>query len=1131
MNFSSVTPSAFMAIQNLNIAELAKCSTCEIRPLLPCLVRMSLLPPLDGTKSWMDGRKQLLSILAGIEVVNNIVSLLQVSFHELEVDVKKEQQLRQKVGYTAQDSAQFHSLPNGVVMGFERADVVSKVRVVLSELFYLQAQISEQAVQPSVQKSSNEVIIKKSELFDNNIYLEEIADIICVALAELPSLLNLQDVIETLMYVNNGGRIICWVVANMPDCFRETVTSLITNGDEETPEGKLRLAVLCELCEMNPCQALTTRTICVEQTKMPSLMLKLSLKDPQNLVAFVSGLLLGNDQNIRAFFALYVRTSQKRKGDALNILRDELLKQLQHIVVFSHNFHLPEEHVVQSAALLRLYCALRGISGIKFSDEEILYLIQLIILKPPPTPAGMRFASLGLCMLIACPSLVANQGIEAKIIEWIQWLIKEETYFESASDTSASFGEMLLLMAIHFHSNQLTHICELACSTLGMKFPLRPNTISRMKYIFTQEIFTEQVVAAHAIKVPVTMNLNATIPGYLPVHCIHQLLKSRAFSKHKVPIKNWIYKQICNSVTPLHPVLPALIEVYVNSVILPNQKSPVEHTHKALSEQEIQHIFQNISFSNNEKNSKQHTSTENEQKFKDSSNQLEEAINNNTNLTPQLLLLYYLLLYEDVRLSNMVNIISSGRQVKCYSNEFLSELPIKYLLQQAQKNQQEYSVLFSPLLRLLVTHFPHLSLVDDWIDEESISLENTSSIVLNEFNVIEAFEEIEFNPAKTIKLLKIMMKKPPTNLWPLADILIRYFKSILSCTVPRLVQELYKNVWIRLNTVFPRRLWVMSINALMPEDAVTKNFTITQENILIDPLQVLRCDERVFRCSNALAVVLRILQASLAASKSQLTRHMLDKPLIEVGNQVKSDTDREELKLALVASQESVAVQILLEACLESEEDRIKFGRQSALREVRGVICSYIHQVFIAEPSLAKLVHFQGYPRQLLTMTVRGIPSMHICLDFIPELLSMAEMDKQIFAVDLASHLSLQYALPKSLSIAKLCLNTLTTLLGVLSSDARIEVFSAVLPCIVRIAEAFPPILDECIMFLMQLGKIAESQSSLGRSASHPALHQSLEAKIRSRSKHSYYAERLMDEVKETYSKLLDDAIFNPKIY
>ncbi len=58
---------------------------------------------------------------------------------------------------------------------------------------------------------------------------------------------------------------------------------------------------------------------------------------------------------------------------------------------------------------------------------------------------------------------------------------------------------------------------------------------------------------------------------------------------------------------------------------------------------------------------------------------------------PQLLLLYYVLLYEDVRLSNTQNYANTGRVVKGYSAEFLSEFPIKYLLQQAMKNQQCYS--------------------------------------------------------------------------------------------------------------------------------------------------------------------------------------------------------------------------------------------------------------------------------------------------------------------------------------------------------------------------------------------------------------------------------------------------------
>ncbi len=59
-----------------------------------------------------------------------------------------------------------------------------------------------------------------------------------------------------------------------------------------------------------------------------------------------------------------------------------------------------------------------------------------------------------------------------------------------------------------------------------------------MKQMFTNDIFPESVVAGHAVRVPVTRNLSGDMTGFLPVHCMHQLLKSRVFSKHKVDIKN-----------------------------------------------------------------------------------------------------------------------------------------------------------------------------------------------------------------------------------------------------------------------------------------------------------------------------------------------------------------------------------------------------------------------------------------------------------------------------------------------------------------------------------------------------------------------------------------------------------------
>ncbi|KAG7188387.1 hypothetical protein KM043_008039 [Ampulex compressa] len=1100
-----VSPRVFTAIQNVDIEELSKCTHKEIRPILPCLVRMSLISPLDITKECVEERKQVLTILSGIESVNSIIALLSIDFHALETDVRKEQQVRQKLGSVQRDSVLAQSLQSGLALEFERSESTRRIRLVLSEILFIASQIQEQ-------QKNQDFQIKQSDLFDNAVYMEEISYVICIALAELPTLLSVLDIAETLLHVKHGPDIICWIVANSPDSFSEVCAHLIANGErqEESALGRIRTLALTMLCQMNPSQALAVRAKCVEFCRMPALAIALSLEydgggQPESdTVAFVSGLLLGSDQQVRTWIAMFIRNGQKRKWEshtALQSLREELLKRLQAIASHSIEGQLAESQVVQASALLRLYCALRGIGGIKFQDDEVAMIVQLLTSHPPPSPAGVRFVSLGLCMLIACPSLIGHHNLEKRSVEWVQWLVREEAYFESASGVSASFGEMLLLMAIHFHSNQLSAICELVCATLGMKIPIRPNNLTRMKQIFMQEIFTEQVVTSHAVKVPVTANLNANIPGFLPVHCIHQLLKSRAFAKHRVPIKNWIYKQICDSVPPLHPVLPALVEVYVNSILVTNNKSS-EHTNKPITEDEIRRVFRNGVFGSNLECEKIGISQEGENLDMDASK---------SSLTSQLLLLYYLLLYEDVRLSNMHTFVSQGKKVKSYSTEFLSELPIKYLLQLVQRDQMNYAGLFSPLLRLLATHFPHLSLVDDWLDDETINIDssNYETVKISDITIIEAFSHVQTCPSRTGRLLRQLMSMKPTDIWPHAEVIIHYFKAILNVRVPRYIQELYKQVWLRLNTVLPRCLWVLSINALLIENSTLKNVFLTQENIVLDPLQVLRCDTRVFRCAPILSIILRILQATLAASRSQLSRHMQDKPLTDKIGQLSSESEREDLRTALVAGQESAAVQILLEACLQTEEDKEVPGQMWSLREIRSVVCSYLHQVFIADPSLAKLVHFQGYPRELLPITVSGIPSMHICLDWIPELLSQPEPERQVFAVDLASHLAIQYALPKALSVSRLAINTLITLLGVLSAKDRVVLFMPVLSALVRICLAFPPLAEDTTSLLLQLGRVNSAQAALGDKS----------------------ADVLCQEVNETFCNLLRKAILQSRVY
>ena len=89
-----VSPRVFQALQNLDVDTLSECNEEEIRSIMPCLARMSLITPLDQSYECQESRKVIFKILSGREIVNAIVGLLSIDFHALEVDVKKEQILR-----------------------------------------------------------------------------------------------------------------------------------------------------------------------------------------------------------------------------------------------------------------------------------------------------------------------------------------------------------------------------------------------------------------------------------------------------------------------------------------------------------------------------------------------------------------------------------------------------------------------------------------------------------------------------------------------------------------------------------------------------------------------------------------------------------------------------------------------------------------------------------------------------------------------------------------------------------------------------------------------------------------------------------------------------------------------------
>ena len=219
-----VSPKVFRAISSVDVATILSCSDEELRPILACLVRqvnhkklkdliifsvmcrMSLIAPLDQSSQCLAGRAQVLQVLSRCETVNSIVALLSINFHELETDVKKEQQLRQKAGAGSSESVLMSSLSNGPSLEFERSDATKKLRLVLFELLSLIASTSSSSPSPSPALTH-----KASELFDHRVFLPELSDVLAIALAELPALLHPTDVCEALLRLKYGPEMICQV--------------------------------------------------------------------------------------------------------------------------------------------------------------------------------------------------------------------------------------------------------------------------------------------------------------------------------------------------------------------------------------------------------------------------------------------------------------------------------------------------------------------------------------------------------------------------------------------------------------------------------------------------------------------------------------------------------------------------------------------------------------------------------------------------------------------------------------------------------------------------------------------------------------------------------------------------------
>lgn len=69
----------------------------------------------------------------------------------------------------------------------------------------------------------------------------------------------------------------------------------------------------------------------------------------------------------------------------------------------------------------------------------------------------------------------------------------------------------------------------------------------------------------------------------------------------------------------------------------------------------------------------------------------------------------------------MYTVDNNPKAPREYTTNLYSKIPMKQLLLFTRGDEQNYGDLYPPLLKYIVTYYPHLCLVEDWIDEEEIA--------------------------------------------------------------------------------------------------------------------------------------------------------------------------------------------------------------------------------------------------------------------------------------------------------------------------------------------------------------------------------------------------------------------------
>ncbi|KAF1744690.1 hypothetical protein MXB_3993 [Myxobolus squamalis] len=235
-------------------------------------------------------------------------------------------------------------------------------------------------------------------------------------------------------------------------------------------------------------------------------------------------------------------------------------------------------------------------------------------------------------------------------------------------------------------------------------------------------------------------------------------------------------------------------------------------------------------------------------------------------------------------------------------------------------------------------------------------------------------------------------------------------------SVPYFIKKAFLKCWKRVSVVSPETCFISTAFYFTSnEEPNYQNMLVLHKKLVSEPFRLLEFSQKIFEDPILVEILLYTLRYFICLSHVENAK--IINPIF-VNSPQNEIAEINMLSEALHCTEDLLIIQLTIFASVKAH-DRLqdKYCSFMPPRSVLSVVGRFIHEFFVKNPTLIKLVHYHSYDIRAIPWMVKFVPSMHLFNSYFPTLIQDVQSEKQLNFLCLTfANVSLMYPVEQVIS-------------------------------------------------------------------------------------------------------------------